>query len=299
LAYTLGFLGVFLWVRHNRERFGVSLAAAYDAGIFLALGVLIGGRLVEVVFYEWPFYSEHPRLIPAVWLGGMATHGVLIGTVVACWLYARVYRKPFLAAADELVIPGALLMGLGRLGNFIDGQIVGAPTDLWWGVVFPDVEEPRHPVVLYDGIKNLLLIPLLLWLRERQLPRGMVAAHFLFWYGFLRIFIDFFREYRVDVLGLAPGQVLNMGMALLGVLLFVWARRHRDATARPAAAPLDHRPGNKGLRWRRIALALLALFPMVIPSDWTQDVPARYGARHPGLEYSLLYPSIPERAPRP
>lgn len=297
LTYTLGVVSVFLWVQSNRVRFGVSRTAAYDAGIFLALGVLIGGRFVEVVFYEWDFYSRHPGLIPAYWLGGMATHGILAGSVLACWGYARLYGKPFLAAADQLAIPGAFIMGAGRLGNFIDGQIVGAPTELWWGVVFPDVDGARHPVVLYDGVKNLALIPLLLWLRQRNLPRGAVAAHFIFWYGFLRIFVDLFREYRVDVLGLGPGQLFNIGMAVLGLLLFLWVRRRPAAVPEAAPAGPDRDPGGRGLAWRRGLFAVLLLFPLVIPSDWTQDVPARYGARHPGLEHSALYPEIPERRP--
>jgi phosphatidylglycerol:prolipoprotein diacylglycerol transferase len=301
LCYTLGFLSVFFWVRHNRTRFGLTSAAAYDAGIFLALGVLIGARFVEVAFYERDFYSDHPQLIPAYWLGGMATHGVLLGTAVACWFYARAYRLPFLAATDELVIPGALIMGLARLGNFVDGQIIGAPTDGWWGVVFPEMDVSRHPVVLYDGIKNLLLIPLLLWLRRLRLPRGMVTASFIFWYGFLRIFVDLFREYRVDVFGLGPGQLFNIAMALTGLLIFVWAWWHRSATVRPASPgrPSDRMAGNERLHWRRATFATLVLFPLVIPSDWTQDVPARYNVRHPGLKHSLLYPEIPERAPAP
>jgi len=299
LTYTLGLLSVFLWVRFNRARFGVSLAAAYDAGILLALGVLVGGRFVEVVFYEWDFYGRHLRLIPAYWLGGMATHGILLGAIIACWGYARLYGKPFLAAADQLVIPGALIMGLGRIGNFIDGQIVGAPTDMWWGVVFPDVAGPRHPVVLYDGIKNLLLIPLLLWLRELRLPRGVVTANFIFWYGFLRIFVDLFRDYRVDVFGLGPGQVFNIGMALVGLVLFLWVRR-RPAVAAGTISPgpvADAGTDKRGLIWRRAVFAVLLLFSLVLPSDWTQDVPARYAARHPGLVHSALYPKIPERAP--
>jgi phosphatidylglycerol:prolipoprotein diacylglycerol transferase len=301
LSYTLGFLGVFFWVRYNRARFGLTSAAAYDAGIFLALGVLIGGRLVEVVFYEWDFYSGHPQLVPAYWLGGMATHGILLGTAVACWGYSRVYRIPFLVATDELVIAGAFIMGLARLGNFVDGQIIGAPTDAWWGVVFPETDGPRHPVVLYDGLKNLLLIPLLLWLRRLRLPRGMVTAHFVFWYGFLRIFVDLFREYRVDVFGLGPGQVFNIAMALTGLLLFAWVRWRRPAVVQPAPldGPFDRDLGNQGLRWRRATFAVLVLFPLVIPSDWTQDVPARYEVRHPGLTHSALYPEIPERAPAP
>jgi len=299
LSYTLGFLGVFLWVRLNHRRFGLSQAAAYDAAIFLALGVLVGGRLVEVVFYEWSFYVRHLHLVPAFWLGGMATHGILLGTVLACWAYAHFYKRPFLAVTDVLVVPGALIMGLGRLGNFVDGQIIGAPTEVWWGVVFPGMEGARHPVVLYDGIKNLLLIPLLIWLRRLDLPNGVVTAHFIFWYGFLRIFVDLFRDYRVDFLGLGPGQYFNIGMALAGVLLFIWAKRRDDIGAAAPGSNVrgDHTLTGNRQRWRRPVFAFLLLFPLVIPSDWTQDVPARYGERHAGLKHSLFYPAIPERAP--
>lgn len=299
LSYSLGFLSVFMWVRSRRERFGLSREAAYDAAILLALGVLLGGRLVEVFFYEWSLYSRQLHLVPAFWLGGMATHGILFGAVVACWAYARLYGLPFLAVTDLIAIPGALTMGLGRIGNFIDGQIVGAPTDAWWGVVFPGMEGARHPVVLYDGIKNLLLIPLLLWVRRFSPPRGVITAHFIFWYGFLRIFIDLYREYRVDLFGLGPGQVFNIAMAILGVSLLLWAR-HRGAGGRALGENTAH-PGSltsrAGLAWRRAVFGVLLLFPMVIPSDWTQDVPARYGGRHAGLQHSVLYPALPERVP--
>lgn len=300
-SYSLGFLGIFLWARSNRARFGLSLAAAYDAGIFLALGVLLGARFVEVVFYEWDFFVEHPNLIPAFWLGGMATHGVLVGTAIACWAYSIRYRKPFLAATDVLVVPGAFLMALGRIGNFFDGQIVGATTEVWWGVVFPDMYGPRHPVVLYDGLKNFLLMLLLRWVRRSSPPVGTVTAHFIFWYGFLRIFIDFFRDYRVDMFGLGPGQLFNIAMSLLGLSLFLWVRRFSARPANASSGDEAFGASNRktGLLWRRFLFAFLVLFPLVIPSDWTQDVPARYGARHPGLDYSALYPRIPERAPNP
>ena len=100
------------------------------------------------------------RLIPAYWLGGMATHGLLIGAAAGTWIFARWHRLSFLRLADALVIPGAFLMGVGRIGNFIDGQIVGSLTDVPWAVKFPDAEGFRHPVVLYDGLKNLTLDPI-------------------------------------------------------------------------------------------------------------------------------------------
>ena len=91
---------------------------------------LVGARLIEVAFDEWPFYSAHPTLIPAYWLGGLASHGVLLGATVAVTSFALLYRKDLLALFDAVVIPGSFLMGMGRIGNFIDGQIVGALTDV-------------------------------------------------------------------------------------------------------------------------------------------------------------------------
>ncbi len=295
LSYTLGFVAVFAWLSMTRADLRFSSRDVYDATILLMLGVLIGGRLVEVIFYEWDFYGAQPLAIAAYWLGGMSTHGILLGSVIAIFVFCRWRGKSFLDVADALAIPGAFIMGAGRLGNFVDGQIVGAPTDAWWGVLFPDTEGPRHPVVLYDGIKNLLLIPLLLWIRSCNPKPGIITAHFVFWYGFLRIFVDLFREYRVEMFGLGPGQDFNIAMTLLGLGLYFWARRRETPAKNNADWPVESHVG-PGIG-RRFAFVVLLLFPLIIPSDWTQDVPARYAKRHPGMIHSAIYPEIPERAP--
>lgn len=296
LSYTLGFLGLFHWLRSVRVFLDMDMRQVYSLSIAMAAGVLIGGRLVEVIFYEWAYYGEHSWHIFAVWLGGMSTHGILLGGTLGVLYFCRRYRKSFLAVVDELVIPAALIMGLGRLGNFIDGQIVGSVTDVWWAVKFPDAEGFRHPVVLYDGFKNLLLIPLLLMMRYLRPPRGVMLGTFLVGYGFLRIFIDFFREYRTEIFGLPPGQEFNIGMTLLGISLIVMAYRKRQAGVRPLTLSaisdgyaLDVR---KATRFKRLIFRALLIIPLVIPSDWTQDVPQRYGERHEGVSYSQLYPRI-------
>ncbi|MEN8149598.1 MAG: hypothetical protein ABFS86_07225 [Planctomycetota bacterium] len=121
------------------------------------------------------------------------------------------------------------------------------------------------------------------------MPRGALLGHFVLWYGFLRIFVDLFREYRVDFLGLPPGQEFNVAMTLLGAALLALSYRRRIPSDTPAAA---------GIRiaarlWPlRLAFVVLLLVPLVIPSDWTQDVPKRYGDRHPGMTHSILYPQI-------
>ena len=296
LSYATGFLSLHLWVRRSRGRLGLSLAEVDRLTLFLVTGVLLGGRLVEVFFYEWPFYSHHPQLIPAFWLGGMATHGLLLGAVTGAWLFCRSHQKLLLSLLDELAVPAALIMGLGRIGNFIDGQIVGSTTHVWWGVKFPDAEGFRHPVVLYDGLKNLLLIPALLMIRRYDQRQGTLTGHFIFWYGFLRIFVDVFREYPMTLLGIATGQCLNIAMAVAGLGLLAWSRRQTGGTRSVASIrePWPRRSValHKRNSFPRFAFAGLLAFCLTIPSDWTQDIPARYGKRHPGLTYSKLYHPI-------
>jgi phosphatidylglycerol:prolipoprotein diacylglycerol transferase len=301
LSYSLGFVSIFLWFKRVRHQFGLTIDAVYSLTIYLALGVLVGSRLLEVFFYEWPYYREHLRQIPAAWLGGMSTHGVLLGVVVALGLFCRLHRKSLLLIADQLVIPGSYLMGMGRIGNFIDGQIVGSVTNVWWAVQFPDAPGFRHPVVLYDGVKNFLILGLLLLLRRTKPAPGILAAHFIFWYGFLRIFIDLFREYPTNLFGIATGQAFNVFTAALGAFLLFWFSRKRRAargevnsqTARVSEAPVNLRR----LWLKRIVFASLLLFPLTLPSDWTQDIPARYGKRHAGMHYSQLYPHVEGNIP--
>jgi phosphatidylglycerol:prolipoprotein diacylglycerol transferase len=185
---------------------------------------------------------------------------------------------------DLLAIPAAFILGIGRIGNFIDGQIVGSVTSVPWAVKFPDAAGFRHPVVLYDGLKNLLIIPVLLILARRRPRPGVLTGTFLFLYAFLRIFVDLFREYPTTLLGLATGQVLNIALSVIGLALLLVRVRRADWRAEPASRPSP---------WQRVVLAALLLFPLIIPSDWTQDVPARYGKRHAGLVHSAMYPPIP------
>ena len=299
LSYAVGFLEVHVFLRRHRDRISLSVHEAFALTLYLVAGVLAGGRAIEVAFDEWPFYREHLHLIPAYWLGGMASHGLLVGAAAGAWIFARVHRKSFLDLADALVIPGAFLLGIGRIGNFIDAQIVGSVTDVWWGVKFPYAEGFRHPVVLYDGLKNLLLIPYLARVHATNRTPGATAARFVFWYAFLRIVIDLFRDYPTHRLALGTGQTLNILMSLLGAALLVRSRMRRLGRLKPAQAAS---PAGTSSVWlpvplQRVVFGALLLFCLTIPSNWTQDVPARYGPRHPGLAHSRLYPALDTHAP--
>ncbi len=297
LSYVLGFIETHLWLRRVREQLEMTVSEVYSLTIYIAVGVLAGGRAVEVIFYEWPYYKLHVGQIPAAWLGGMASHGVLLGGIICTWLFCRIHRKSFLRIADELVIPGAFLMATGRIGNFIDGQIVGPVTNVWWAVKFPDAQGFRHPVVLYDSLKNLLIIPILLYVRRRKPAPGTVTAHFIIWYSLLRIFVDVFREYPTSLLDIPTGQFLNIVMSLLGAYLLIHvsgAPKKVFGNAPLQISPVPAVDARAASLWpKQFALAALLLFSFTLPSDSTQDIPARYAKRHAGMHYSVLYPRIP------
>jgi len=296
LSYAAAFLQLLLYLRRRRASLRFTHAEVYALALLFSTGVLLGGRALQIAFDEWPLYRAHPWLTPAFWLGGMATHGLLLGALAGTALFARAYRKPFLELADVLVVPGALLLGLGRIGNFIDGQIVGRATDVWWAVKFPDADGLRHPVVLYDGLKNLLLIPYLLRVRRTNQTPGAVAARFVFWYASLRIVIDMFRDYPTFRLALGTGQTLNIVMASVGGALLIRSRLRRlgwlparatiaqdvDSSVRLAPASVT----------QRLAFAALLALCLTIPSNWTQDVVVRYAARHPGMTRTWPYPAF-------
>ena len=301
LSYALGFLQLYLFMKHHRRDLMMTRSEVYILALMVGVGVLIGGRAVEVSFDEWSFYRQHPRLIPALWLGGMATHGLLLGAGAGAGLFAMLYGKSFLKLADALVVPGAFLMGMGRIGNFIDGQIVGSVTSVPWAVQFPYADGFRHPVVLYDGLKNLLLVPFLLRVRHTNPTPGAIAARFVFWYAFPRIFIDLFRDYPTHRLALGTGQTLNLIMAGAGILLLIRSRMRRLGLLQPLPVHPGPDPAARNASpatGLRVAFALLLFFCLTIPSNWTQDIPKHYGSRHAGLRHSWFYPEI-ETAPLP
>src|SRR5262245_43696059 len=301
LSYAAGFVQLLTFLQRRRAAFGLSQRDAYAVTLCFCAGVLLGGRALQIAFDEWPLYRANPGLLPAFWLGGMATHGLLVGAFAGTLAASRWKGVPFVELADALVIPGALLLGLGRIGNFIDGQIVRRVTDGWWAVKFPDVEGFRHPVVLYDGLKNLLLVPYLLHVRRTNATPGAVAARFVFWYAALRIPIDLFRDYPTYRLALGTGQTLNIVMAATGIVLLIRSRLRRlgrlpsQHTASRDAGPVRDEPASL---IQRAAFAGLVVFCLTIPSNWTQDVPVRYSARHAGMSRTWPYPAIDTAAYR-
>lgn len=268
-AYTFGFAGMALWLWWKREVLGWTAPYVVDSSIVFVLTVLVGGRLFEVFVYEWEWYRLHLTQIPMLWKGGMASHGLFIGAMVAAAVVHRRTGTPLLVLLDLLTVAGALIFAVGRIGNFIEGGVIGTVTDLPWGVKVPGVEGLRHPVALYDGVKNFLLLPVLVYVLRRWPPgTGVATGVFLAAYGGLRFAIDQFRDYESVLWGIGPGQWFNLAMAAAGLVVLL-----RRPVRIEAFGPrnFNTQPTSTALILRTTLLVFLILFPSCIPTSWTTE----------------------------
>ncbi|MEQ1666990.1 MAG: prolipoprotein diacylglyceryl transferase [Sulfuriferula sp.] len=199
-----------------------------DVLFYGVLGVVLGGRLGYVLFYKLSYYLAHPIEILYVWQGGMSFHGGFLGVAFALWLFARRENKPWLAITDFIAPLVPLGLGAGRIGNFINAELWGRPTDLPWGMVFPNVDlVPRHPSQLYEfGLEGLTLFALVWLYSARPRPVGAVSGLFLAGYGTFRFIAEFSREpddfLGLLSLGLSMGQWLSLPMIMVGVAMMIW-----------------------------------------------------------------------------
>ncbi len=241
LMYLVGFLS-FAWLGRIRARQswrGITGQDVDDLLFFGVFGVILGGRLGYVLLYKPLYYLQHPLEILALWQGGMASHGGIIGVILVMWLFALARGKSFFTVTDFVVPLIPLALAAGRLGNFINGELWGRPADpsVWpWAMVFPEHDNiPRHPSQLYQLCLEGLLLFVILWLYTRR-PRiaGTPSALFLIGYGTLRVIAEFAREpddfLGFLALGLSMGQWLSLPMIVIGVVMLVLCLRR----ARPA-----------------------------------------------------------------
>ena len=202
------------------------------------MGTVIGGRLGYCLFYKPGFYAAHPLEIFAVWQGGMSFHGGLLGVIASQVWFARSRGKPFWQVMDFAAPCVPLGLAAGRVGNFINGELWGRFSDpaLPWGMVFPQSGSmlPRHPSQVYQFLLEGVLLFIVLWLyARREHKQAQVSAMFLIGYGVLRFVAEFFREpdnyLGLLALGMSMGQWLCVPMVVAGIVLWVWAERHRPA----------------------------------------------------------------------
>ncbi|MBM3557061.1 MAG: prolipoprotein diacylglyceryl transferase [Alphaproteobacteria bacterium] len=199
-----------------------------DLLVWIALGVVLGGRFGYVLFYQPAYYLSHPLDALAIWRGGMSYHGGLLGAAFALYLFARKEKIPFLDLADQLVRAGPIGLFFGRLANFINAELYGRATDVAWAVVFPTGgPQPRHPSQLYEaaleGIALFVVLHLLAKNYEGKARPGLIGGAFLVGYALFRSFCELFREPDVFlgyfVAGTTMGQWLSVPMLLVGLWL--------------------------------------------------------------------------------
>lgn len=222
MMYLLGFLSSFLLVGYQIRERALPVRRDFVESLYsyLILGLLIGARLGYVVFYNPGYYVSNPLEIAAVWKGGMSFHGGLIGAVTGGWLFCRKTGEPFWQMADVVIVTAPIGIGLGRLGNFINGELYGKVSSAPWAMVFPDGGPlPRHPSQIYELLLEGVLLFIILWtMRKRPLGAGSLTGLFLVFYGAFRFFAEFFREPDAQ-LGLILG-VLSMGQILSSAMVF-------------------------------------------------------------------------------
>jgi len=216
-------------------------AALDDFLVWATLGVVLGGRLGYVLFYNLNFYAENPLLAFALWKGGMSFHGGAAGVIVALYLFCRKRGINFLGLGDILVCAVPIGLFFGRIANFINGELWGRTTDVPWAMIFPHSDGlPRHPSQLYEAtLEGIVLFTILFGLqrftRLRERP-GLLSGVFLMGYGIARIVVEFFREPDAQLQGFTHAVGLSMGQLLSIPLLIVGAWLIRRAQTRPAAA---------------------------------------------------------------
>jgi phosphatidylglycerol:prolipoprotein diacylglycerol transferase len=243
LAYIVGILLGWLYARAiiRTERFWggpapLSVAAFDDFVLWVTLGIILGGRLGYVLFYNPSHFAGHPLETLELWKGGMSFHGGFLGCVVAVVLFARRRRIPILSLGDLTCAAGTIGIFLGRIANFINGELWGRPTDVPWAMVFPSGgPQPRHPSQLYEALLEgmVLFVVLALLVRAGALKRpGFILGAFAFGYGMARSICELFREPdpQLGYLwgGLTMGMLLSLPLIIAGIILMTI--RPRSAT---------------------------------------------------------------------
>jgi len=241
LMYILGFLASFLLVKRQAVKFQCRTLLQHMDNLNLALvaGVILGGRLGYVLFYNLHYYVQHPLEIFATWQGGMSFHGGALGVLICGILFCRRHALNFWQTADLYVVTIPIGLGLGRIGNFLNGELYGRTTGVPWAMAFPGGGFlPRHPSQLYEALLEGVVLFIILWSlkarpwqpqHNRQWPHGSMLALFLLLYGFFRFLVEFVREPDPQLgllsVGITMGQLLSLVMMIGGIVLWLWRRK--------------------------------------------------------------------------
>jgi len=232
IGFALSYLLVKYQIKKKRQKTEVKKQAAGKRLLsldiaslysYLIIGLLLGARLGFVVFYGLSYYIQYPLEIFAIWHGGMSFHGGLIGSIIAGILFCRKMKINAWQVSDLVIVTAPLGVGLGRIGNFINGELYGRVTNVPWAMIFPDGGPlPRHPSQIYQFFLEGMILFAILWiLKDRGFRPGIISSLFAILYGVFRFFIEFFREPDPQlgfiVSFLTMGQILSVAMILIGL----------------------------------------------------------------------------------
>ncbi|MDR3442090.1 MAG: prolipoprotein diacylglyceryl transferase [Legionella sp.] len=233
LMYLIGFVSAWLLAHWRMKHYKLDWTSEQisDLIFYAALGVILGGRIGYMLFYNFSELMHDPLSLFKIWQGGMSFHGGLLGVLLALWIFARKFGKSFWEVGDFIAPLVPLGLGAGRIGNFINGELWGRVTDMPWGMVYGHVDsQPRHPSELYEfGLEGIGLFILVWWYARKPRPAGRVSAVFLISYAICRLIAECFREpdQQLGYLAfdwLTMGQILSIPMLLLGFWLW-WVKR--------------------------------------------------------------------------
>ncbi|MBI2129869.1 prolipoprotein diacylglyceryl transferase [Candidatus Woesearchaeota archaeon] len=228
IIYALSFIIAYFMIYHlaKKGKLKITKDDAADFVFYLLIGTVIGARIFYVIFYDPAYFISNPFMIPAVWHGGLSFHGGLVGAIIAGFLFCRKKKISFYEIADIAVIPLALGLFLGRIANFINGELVGRIANVPWCVKFQNFEGCRHPSQIYEAVKNLFMF-FVLWFvyalktKGKKLPSGFLFWLFVVMYSVLRFFMEFFRRvYPGEVKRLLLNEPTSFSSDILGVGAF-------------------------------------------------------------------------------
>jgi len=224
LMYVLAFIATYFIIRSEVKRKLLALTSdnVADLVFYGAMGVVLGGRIGYILFYNLGFYLANPLKLFAVWEGGMSFHGGFLGVTLAFLLYARRKKVPFLALIDMAALCAPVGLGLGRIGNFINGELYGRATDAPWGIIFPGSDGvPRHPSQLYEAfLEGFVLYFIVRFVSKNTTVNGVTTCAAIAGYGLFRFIVEFYRQPDAQIglfFGLfSMGQLLSLPMFIVG-----------------------------------------------------------------------------------
>jgi prolipoprotein diacylglyceryl transferase len=255
LLFASGFLFGYILFNRYLKKEGFTTDSLDKLTVYIALGTVIGARLGHCLFYDADYYLANPLEIFAIWQGGLASHGAAVGILIALWLYVRKYKFSFLWLMDRIATVTALAGFFIRIGNLMNSEIYGRPTDLPWGFKFvrdrskinfydPETGEligkhlPCHPTQLYEGIPYLLIFIVLFWMIRKygdKLKEGVYFAWFLIGIFTVRFFVEYVKfeqsDFELEMIskfGINMGQLLSIPLILTGIGILIWRKSQSE-----------------------------------------------------------------------